>query len=186
MTVRSSRVPCAPLQICSPLTARLIDAGLPSTMFEEQHRMALSLHEPSSSIWYQSRITCSPATEGRVEVEKATKWRDENVGSQLRSKIPRVVYDLRKGIQMKNTAGSRFNMHNVAFLMNKLPSLADTFGCSNIVIMTPYRAQAAKCRAAIVRASHTKAWADTDHNIFDIRTVTIDSFQGGESECVIL
>ena len=172
-------------QINKPLLTRLQDNQLPSTMFREQHRMAAGLEQPSSRLWYHDKIINAPGTFNRPEAEAAIKWRSEHT-KNLTSKTPRVVFNIANGICLKNEQKSRYNLHNIAFVMEKLKSLTSTFACKDIVIMAPYRAQTAAYRRAIIKASRDQFWQGGNHDIFDVRVVTINSFMGSEASCVIL
>ena len=58
---------------------------------------------------------------------------------------------------MTNAEGSRYNLHHVDFAMKKLESLVTLFGCENIAIVVPHRAQAAAYRPAVIKASVTES-----------------------------
>jgi hypothetical protein len=70
-------------------------------------------------------------------------------------------------------------------LVEKLVS-TNVFELYEIAIQTPYRAQNAIYRTAMTETSLISFWNLESRNIWAIKLMTIDSFQGGEKPCVIL
>lgn len=80
----------------------------------------------------------------------------------------------------------RYNLHNIAQTLKLVEMLIDKniFTPSDIAIQTPYRAQNARYREAMANAAGTPFWQKL--NLGNMKLMTIDSFQGEESPCVIL
>ena len=109
-------------QINKSLLTRLQENQLPSIMFREQYRMVAGLEQPSSKLWYHNKIINASGTYDRPEAAAAIKWRSEHINNLI-SRAPRVVFSIAHGICQKTASFSRYNLHNIAFIMEKLISL---------------------------------------------------------------
>lgn len=172
--------------LIQPLIFRLQLAGLQPSMFLECFRCTAGLEQPSSKLFYADKIVNGPGTalNDRPRSRKTVKFLETQFG--VKTTVPRLVFDLRNGVCLKGVSGSRYNLHNIAHSLQLIEMLIgeEVFDINEIAIQTPYREQNARYRAAFAKASTTSFWQD--RNIWNIKLMTIDSFQGGEMPCVIL
>ncbi|KAL9028611.1 MAG: hypothetical protein Q9196_003056 [Gyalolechia fulgens] len=80
----------------------------------------------------------------------------------------------------------RFNSYNIAAALHELQKILarKVFVAGNVMIETPYRAQAARYRQAISRACSSPAWAGLDP--VDIGVSTIDKVALTRPRCAII
>ena len=169
-----------------PLIYRVQQAGLKVSMLVECYRCTAGLEQPSSAFFYDNKVINGPLT------DLASRPRSQATVNFIRQRyaidtmVPRLVFDLSNGVCLKASNGSRYNVYNVAHTMTLILSLirAGVFQTDEIAVETPYRAQNVAYREAFTKASRMPAWVGLD--IWQIRIMTVDSFQAGERPCTIL
>lgn len=169
-----------------PLILRLQLAGLQHEMLLECFRCTAGLEQPSSMLFYKDKVVNGPKTslQHRPRSQKTVEFIKSEFG--IETKIPRLVLDLQNGICLTASSGSRYNLHNVAQTLKLVEMLIerDIFAPGDIAIQTPYRAQNACYRQAMTNAAGTPFWRKL--NIWNMKLMTVDRFQGGEKPCVVL
>lgn len=170
-----------------PLITRLQNAGLRVSLFQECHRCTAGLEQPSSKLFYNDQVINEPQTALSLQSksQKTVVFLQEEYGYE--TQIPRIVFDLQNEICLTELSGSRYNLHNITKTMDLIETLVGKglFEPSEIVIQSPYREQNSRYRAAMANASRTPFWGE-NRDIWQVKIVTVDSFQGGERPCVIL
>jgi hypothetical protein len=174
--------------LVQPLIYRLQLAGIPSSMFLHCFRCTEGLEQPSSKLFYQNKVINGQGTSlsDRPKSLKTVEFLSHEFG--IHTTIPRLVLDLHNGICLTGRSGSRYNLHNISQTLELIEKLVANavFDPSEIAIQSPYREQNARYRAAMAAASSTPFWNDEGRSIWQIKLMTVDSFQGGEKPCVIL
>lgn len=172
--------------LTQPLIYRVQKAGLKASMLVECYRCTAGLEQPSSAFFYDNKVINGPLTDlaSRPRSQATVNFIRQRYG--IDTMVPRLVFDLSNGVCLKASNGSRYNVYNVAHTMTFILSLirAGVFQTDEIAVQTPYKAQHVVYREAFARASSMPDWAGLD--IWQIRIMTVDSFQGGERPCTIL
>lgn len=172
--------------LIQPLIYRVQRAGLKVGMLVECYRCTAGLEQPSSAFFYDNKVINGPLTDlaSRPRSQATLNFIRQRYG--VDTMVPRLVFNLSNGVCLKAPNGSRYNVYNVAHTMTLILSLirAEVFQTDEIAVETPYRAQNVVYREAFARASSTPDWAGL--NIWQIRIMRVDGFQGGERPCTIL
>lgn len=171
-------------QISMSLQQRLQMNDYPSLMFVVQHRMFPGLAQPSSDWFYHGRLEDAPELSNSPETIKVMAYMKSKYG--LAPKAPRYFFDLQNGISLLDSSKSRYNLHNISFVMQLMEEMvaSSIFKPAEITIISPYKAQTAEYRRAFYnREQHWKTTFSED--IWDTKLKTIDSIQGGQSYLII-
>ena len=172
--------------LTQPLIHRVQQAGLKVSMLTECYRCTAGLEQPSSSLFYDNKVINGPQTDlaSRPPSQATVNFIHQQYG--LATTVPRLVFNLSNGVCLKASNGSRYNVYNVAHTMTFILSLirAGVFQTHEIAVETPYRAQNRVYREALAKAKSMPDWAGLA--IWQIRIMTVDSFQAGERPCTIL
>lgn len=155
---------------------RMTKLGHPVFLFTTQYRAAAGLSEVYSEVFYGGKLKDGPGTElsNRPKAREAIDFIKQR--HHLTDGIPHLFLNVSSGICMTNeNSRSRSNLHNVVATINEIQAIlkAKLWTQAEIVITTPYRAQAESYRGALHQAK-----------LSDIQVSTTDSFQGQEKECV--
>jgi len=171
-------------QISMSLQQRLQMNDYPSIMFLVQHRMFPGLAQPSSDWFYQGRLEDAPETYNSPETVKVMEYMKTNYG--LAPKIPRYFFNLQNGISLLDSSRSRYNLHNVSFVVQLIEDMVsnEIFAPEQIIIIGPYKAQIAEYRQAFYqREKHWETMSFGD--IWATELKTIDSIHGGQSYLIV-
>lgn len=161
----------------TPLFERLIDAKYPSTMLDTQYRTHGLLYRPTSRIFYDGKVQTphgSSPWEGRLQELGGLRV---SIGSQRWTvKRTAAFLDIR-GTTSTDSSGSLSN-DSEAKLALSLAAALRAAGVRDVLIMSPYKAQVARC---------SKLLGDLYPNANAIpRIQTVDASQGSEADAVIV
>lgn len=171
-------------QISMSLQQRLQMNDYPSIMFVVQHRMFPGLAQPSSDWFYHGCLEDAPETKNSPEAVKVMEYMKSKYG--LAPKVPRYFFDLQNGISLLDSSKSRYNLHNISFVMHLIEDMVANaiFKPAEIIIISPYKAQIAEYRRAFYNREHH--WeTEFSEDIWETKLKTIDSIQGGQSYLII-
>lgn len=171
-------------QISMSLQQRLQSNDYPSTMFLVQHRMFPGLAQPSSDWFYQSRLVDAPETYDSPETVKLMEYMKTKYG--LAPKVPRYFFNLQNGISFVDGSLSRYNPHNISFVMQLIEDMVANgiFTAQQIIMISPYKAQTADYRQAFYNREHHWETANLG-DIWATELKTIDSMGGGQSYLIV-
>lgn len=180
-------------QLLYSFPGRLKDAGMPSVLFTEQHRMVTGLSQPASEVFYGGRLKDHPRStvlQSRPLAQATLKAFHKIFGSDFSGDVPHMWIDVPNGTCVTAPRSfSRSNPHNIRvavdFLVDYLKHINYKVAPQDITVIVPYRAQADAYRTTFQRMMRTKQ-SDQDFEYDEILVSTIDAMQGGETEIEIL
>ncbi len=165
-------------QIQTGIMTRLQKLGFRMPMFIEQWRLTEGLEEFSNIQFYGGKLRNASCTKlsNRPKAREASHWIEETFG--IATATPHVCLNVSPAATMTTRFMSRYNLHNIVVATHYIKAIlkAGLFDQQGILVIVPYRAQAARYRELFRRL---KLGSIT------IAVATIDASQGLEFDCVL-
>jgi superfamily I DNA and/or RNA helicase len=180
-------------QLLYSFPERLKDAGMPSVLFPEQHRMVTGLSQPASGVFYGGRLKDHPRStvlQSRPLAQATLKAFRKIFGSDFSGDVPHMWIDVPNGTCVTAPGSfSRSNPHNIRvavdFLLDYLKHIDYTVAPQDIMVVLPYRAQADGYRSTFQKMMRIKQ-SDQDFEYDEILVSTINAIPGSKTEIEIL
>lgn len=165
-------------QIQMGIMTRLQILGFRMPMFNEQYRLTEGLGEFSNFQFYGGKLTNASCTKliNRPKAIEACHWIQKTYGVTTRT--PHVCLNVTPAATLTTKFMSRYNLHNIVVATHCIKAIlkANLFHQQEILVIVPYRAQAARYREVLRRL---KLGSIT------VAVSTIDGSQGLEFDCVL-
>lgn len=147
-------------------------------MFIEQYRLTEGLGEFSNTQFYGGKLVNASCTKliNRPKSIEACHWIQKTY--DVATRTPHVCLNVTPAATLTTKFMSRYNLHNIVVAIHGIKAIleANLFRQQDILIIVPYRAQAARYREVLRRL---KLGSVT------VSVSTIDGSQGLEFDCVL-
>lgn len=165
-------------QIQMGIMTRLQILGFRMPMFIEQYRLSAGLGEFSNIQFYGGKLINASCTKlfNRPKAMEACHWIQKTYGVSTRT--PHVCLNVTPAATLTTKFMSRYNLHNIVVAIHGIKAIlkAKLFHQQEILVVVPYRAQAARYREVLGRLQLGSV---------TVAVATIDASQGLEFDCVL-